>query len=178
MSYTLIRISYLWVTVFSFLRPRSHGRTEPVRMNRSSVSSDQTDRVYRPSVCFPSVQNFKTCFKTEPMDRCPIGPNRWLVQKSIGSKPAHAQNQVDTCLEALNLVLFSTSCVLRHRVLIRSDFGLMVCTHIRPSGHFRSEPLKMNRWTSLIGLVRPCVQGLKLCEYSCWCSHTNTTGSG
>ena len=126
-------------------------------MNRSSVSSDQTDRVYRLAVWFPSVQISKHASKP---NRWTIGPNRWLVQKSIGSKPAHDQNQVDACLEALNFVLFSTSCVLHHRVLTSSDFGLMVCTHIRPSGHFRGEPLKTNRRTSLIGLVRPCVQGL------------------
>ena len=135
-----------------------------MRMDRGSVSSVQTDHVYSPSVCFSSVPIFKTCFKTEPMDRCPIGPNRWLVQKSIGSKPVHVQNQVDACLEAFNFVLFSTLCVLRHRFLTRSDFELMVCTHIRPYGHFRGELMKTVRRTILIGFVRPCVRGQRSCD--------------
>ena len=65
-------------------------------------------------------------------------------------------------LGRIELHFFSTLCVLRHRVLTQSDFERMVCTHIRPSGRFSGEPMKTVRRTILIGLVRPCVQGLRV----------------
>ena len=91
------------------LRPCTHDQSKLMKTDWGSVSSVQTYRVYGPSDICPSDQSFKTCFKIGLMDWWPIGQNQWLVRKSIGSKPAHAQKQVYACLEALNFILFSTS---------------------------------------------------------------------